>query len=131
MTLIVWVDDWQMRCCGKTFASGDTVSWNLLEVDPEDYADVVGDERAIGINFREEHHGQEGKQTPALLEILTITEVHCRYAASPDSTTNVQGPVPGTTELVPVSEANGWAENRPDVSFVGYLVTARPAKTEV
>ncbi|MDX3453844.1 hypothetical protein PV396_18150 [Streptomyces sp. ME02-8801-2C] len=62
MTLTIWVDDWQMKCCGETFAMGDVVSWNLLEVDPEDYADVVGDERATGINFREEHHGQKGSR---------------------------------------------------------------------
>ncbi|MER6222289.1 DUF6578 domain-containing protein [Streptomyces sp900105755] len=62
--------------------------------------------------------------------MLTITEVHCRYAVPPDSTIDVQSPVPGTTELVPVSEANGWAESRPGISFTGYLVTARPAKTE-
>ncbi|WP_371660138.1 DUF6578 domain-containing protein [Streptomyces sp. NBC_00280] len=131
MTLTIWVDDWQIQCCGETFAPGDVVSWNLLEADPEDYVGVVGDERATGIDFREEHHGQEGEHTPTSLEVLTITEVHCRYAVPPDSATNVQGPVPGTTELVPVSEANGWAESRPDISFAGYLVTARPTKTEV
>ncbi|MER5195946.1 DUF6578 domain-containing protein [Streptomyces sp. NPDC002755] len=77
--------------------------------------------------LREEHHGQEGEQTTTLLEALTITD---RYAVPPASTTNVQGPVLGTTELVPVSEANGWAESRPDISFAGYLVTARATKTE-
>ncbi|MEU8531718.1 DUF6578 domain-containing protein [Streptomyces parvulus] len=131
MTLTIWVDDWQIQCCGEAFAPGDVVSWNLLEVDPEDYADVVGDERATRIDFREEHHGQESGLTPTLLEVLTITEVHCRYAVHPDSTTNIQGPVPGTTQLVPVSEANGWAESRPDTSFAGYLVAARSTKTEV
>nr|WP_319205807.1 DUF6578 domain-containing protein [Streptomyces sp. ME02-8801-2C] len=63
--------------------------------------------------------------------MLTITEVHCQYSVPADGTANIQGPVPGTTELVPVSEANGWAENRPGISFAGYLVTARPARTEV
>ncbi|MER5196977.1 DUF6578 domain-containing protein [Streptomyces sp. NPDC002755] len=86
MTLTIWVDDWQIQCCGEAFALGDVVSWNLLEVDPEDYAGVVGKVRATGIDFREEHHGQEGDQTTTLLEVLTITEVHCRYAVPPDST---------------------------------------------
>ncbi|MCI3154183.1 hypothetical protein ELQ39_21080 [Streptomyces sp. GB4-14] len=81
MTLTVWDDDWQIQCCGQSFASEDVVSWTLLEVDPEEYADVVGSERADEIDFREEHHGQ------------------------PDR----------------------WAKARPDVSFAGYLVTARRA----
>ncbi|MGT2528227.1 DUF6578 domain-containing protein [Streptomyces nojiriensis] len=58
MTLTIWVDDWQVQCCGKAFAPGDVVSWALLEVDPEDYAALVGGERAAAIDFREEHHGQ-------------------------------------------------------------------------
>ena len=41
MTLTIWVDDWQIQCCGESFAPGDVVSWTLLEVDPEDYADVT------------------------------------------------------------------------------------------
>ncbi|MFE5299475.1 DUF6578 domain-containing protein [Streptomyces sp. NPDC056632] len=38
---------------------------------------------------------------------------------------HVNCPVPGTTVLVPVNEAGGWAQARPDVRFAGYLVTAR------
>ncbi|MER5918061.1 DUF6578 domain-containing protein [Streptomyces sp. NPDC001982] len=127
MTLTIWVDDWQIQCCGQNFAPGDVVSWKLLEVDPEDYADVVGSERATEIDFREEHHGQAEEHEPTWLEVLTIAEVHCRYEVPPDSTANVYYPVPGTTVLVPVREADGWAEARPDVHFAGYLVTAQRA----
>ncbi|WP_323806217.1 DUF6578 domain-containing protein [Streptomyces europaeiscabiei] len=50
---------------GQSFAPGEVVSWTLLEVDPEDYADVVGSERADEIDFREEHHGhREGTHPP-------------------------------------------------------------------
>ncbi|MFB6957219.1 DUF6578 domain-containing protein [Streptomyces sp. NPDC056309] len=125
MTLTVWVDDWQIQCCGQNFAPGDVVSWKLLEVDPEDYADVVGSERATEIDFREEHHGQEEEQAPTWLEVLTIAEVHCRYEVPQDGTANVYHPVPGTTVLVPVREADGWAKTQPDVRFAGYMVTAR------
>ncbi|MFF3730287.1 DUF6578 domain-containing protein [Streptomyces sp. NPDC002476] len=127
MTLTIWVDDWQIQCCGESFAPGDVVSWVLLEVDPEDYADVVGSERAAGIDFREEHHGQEQDPVPTRLEVLSIDEVHCRYGVPPGATTKVNYPVPGTTVLVPVKEADGWAKGRPDVRFSGYLVTARRA----
>ncbi|MET8507131.1 DUF6578 domain-containing protein [Streptomyces sp. NPDC004787] len=103
MTLTIWVDDWQMQCCGERFAPGDVVSWTLLEADPE-----------------------EGR-TPTSVKVVSIAEVHCRYAVPEDATDKVNHPVPGTTELVPVEEADGWAKARPGVRFVGYLVTARPA----
>jgi hypothetical protein len=124
MTLTIWVDAWQIQCCGESFTPGDDVSWKLLEADPEDYADVVGKERAAEIDFREEHHGQE-EHAPTWLQVRTIAEVHCRYEVPPGSTADVRYPVRGTTELVPVKEAGGWAKARPEVSFAGYLVTAR------
>ncbi|MFC9845154.1 DUF6578 domain-containing protein [Streptomyces sp. NPDC060223] len=124
MTLTIWVDDWQIQCCGENFTPGDVVSWHLLEVDPEDYADLVGSERAAEIDFCEEHHGGEGEHAPTRLRVLTITEVHCRYEVPLGSTSNVRHPVPGTTELVGVREGDGRAANRPHVEFTGYLVTA-------
>jgi hypothetical protein len=124
MTLTIWVDDWQIQCCGENFTPGDVVSWHLLEVDPEDYADLVGSERAAEIDFCEEHHGREGEHAPTRLQVLTITEVHCRYEVPSGSTSNVRHPVPGTTELVPVREADGRAATRLHVDFTGYLVTA-------
>ncbi|RRQ87288.1 DUF6578 domain-containing protein [Streptomyces griseofuscus] len=124
MTLTIWVDDWQIQCCGENFKSGDTVSWHLLEVDPEDYADLVGSDRAAAIDFYEEHHGREDQRALTRLQVLTITEVHCRYEVPSDSTSNVRHVVPGTSELVPVREADGWAVARPNVEFAGYLVTA-------
>ncbi|MFF7392171.1 DUF6578 domain-containing protein [Streptomyces scabiei] len=125
MTLTIWVDDWQIQCCGMSFAPGDVVSWTLLEADPEDYANVVGSERADDIDFREEHHGQEEGCVPTPVEVLSIAEVHCRYEIPPGAKDNVNYPVPGTAALVPVNTADGWAQARPDVRFAGYLVTAR------
>ncbi|MFI1716284.1 DUF6578 domain-containing protein [Streptomyces litmocidini] len=125
MTLTIWVDAWQMQCCGESFVPRDVVSWTLLEVDPEDYADVVGSERAQGISFREEHHGQDEGRAPTSVEVVSIAEVHCRYGVLPGATDKANRPVPGTTVLVPVEKADKWAKARPDVGFAGYLVTAR------
>ncbi|MFF9848014.1 DUF6578 domain-containing protein [Streptomyces litmocidini] len=127
MTLTIWVDGWQMQCCGENFAPGDVVSWKLLEVDPEDYADVVGGERGDGIDFREERHIHDEGHAPTSVEVVSITEVHCRYGVPPGATDKANRPVPGTTVLVPVEKADGRAKARPDVSFAGYLVTARRA----
>ena len=79
LTLTIWVDDWQIQCFGQSFAPGDVLSWTLMEVDPEDYADVVGGERADEIDFREEHHGRGEGYAPTSVEAVSIAEVHCRY----------------------------------------------------
>ncbi|MFJ8232453.1 DUF6578 domain-containing protein [Streptomyces sp. NPDC094448] len=56
---------------------------------------------------------------------MGIVEVHCRYGVPPGATGKVNYPVPGSTVLIPVEKADGWAKAEPDVSFAGYLVTAR------
>ncbi|MEV3871433.1 DUF6578 domain-containing protein [Streptomyces sp. NPDC049906] len=123
MAMTVWVDGWQMQCCGRLFAVGDVVSWTLLEADPEDYAELVGSEEG-GVDFREEHHGGEGR-TPTSVEVLSITEVHCRYGPRPGTVDNANRALPGTRVLVPVRQAERWVEARPGVEFAGYLVTVR------
>ncbi|MFF9394768.1 DUF6578 domain-containing protein [Streptomyces griseoluteus] len=125
MTLTIWVDDWQMQCCGGNFAVGDVVSWTLLEADPEDYADIIGEKRAEGIGFREEHHGRAGECAATSVEVLSIDEVHCRYEIPAGATDRMNLPVRDTAVLVSVGRADGWARSRPDVAFRGYLVTAR------
>ncbi|TRV81990.1 hypothetical protein FKN01_01515 [Streptomyces sp. 130] len=125
MTLTIWVDDWQMQCCGEPFAPGDVVRWSLMEADAEDYVDLVGEERAGGIDYCEEHHGAEEGCAPTSLEVLSVVEAHCRYGVPPGATDRVNCPVPGTTVLVPVEAADGWAKARPGVRFAGYLVVAR------
>ncbi|MFJ4755788.1 MULTISPECIES: DUF6578 domain-containing protein [Streptomyces] len=126
-TVTIWVDGWQMQCCGESFAPGDAVSWPLLKADPENFADIVGADRAAEIDFCEEHHG-DTDAPPTRLKVLTAIEVHCRIAPPPGA--DAYHPVPGTTELVPVEKADGWPEPRQDVRFMGYLVTAESTHAE-
>ncbi|MFE1288123.1 DUF6578 domain-containing protein [Streptomyces sp. NPDC058751] len=77
--------------------------------------------------MREEHHGRDEGRAPTSVEVVSIAEVHCRYGVLPGAADKVNHPVPGTTVLVPVEEADGWAKARPGVSFAGYMVTARRA----
>jgi hypothetical protein len=59
MSVWVWVEGWQMECCGESFRIGSTVSWTLTETDPELLETILGEERAAEIPFTEEHHGTE------------------------------------------------------------------------
>ncbi|MDI9832451.1 DUF6578 domain-containing protein [Streptomyces sp. KAU_LT] len=126
-TVTIWIDAWQTQCCGEAFAPGDVVSWKLLEAKPENFADIVGGDRAAEIDFREEHHG-DGNPPPTRLKVLTVTEVHCRIELPPGA--DAYRPAPGTAELVPAERADGWTEPRQDLRFMGYLVTADPATND-
>ncbi len=55
--LKVWVDDWQMQCCGAPFSVGDEVSWTLREPDTAWLEAVLDKDVAGGIGGAEEHHG--------------------------------------------------------------------------
>ncbi|MGW5392811.1 DUF6578 domain-containing protein [Streptomyces koyangensis] len=126
MTVTIWIDGWQMECCGESFGAGEVVAWQLVGAGAEDHADVVGGRRAAEIDFREERHGGAGEEAVARVKVVEVEEVHCRYAFPPGDTSDGRRPVPGTTEFVPVSRADRWVEERPGLEFVGYLVTAEP-----
>ncbi|GAB7075252.1 MULTISPECIES: DUF6578 domain-containing protein [Streptomyces] len=126
MTVTIWIDSWQMECCGESFGPGEVVAWQLVVVGAEDHADVVGGRRAVEIDFREEHHGGAGEEAVAAVKVVGVEEVHCRYEIPPGSESDVRQPVPGTTEFFPVGRAEKWVEERPGLEFCGYLVTAEP-----
>ncbi|MFE1146272.1 DUF6578 domain-containing protein [Streptomyces albidoflavus] len=126
MTVTIWIDGWQMECCGESFGPGEVVAWQLVETGAEDHADVVGERRAAEIDFREEHHGGAGEESVARVKVVGVEEVHCRYEFPPGDTSDGRQPVPGSTAFVPVSRAERWAEGRTGLEFCGYLVTAEP-----
>lgn len=54
---MVWVDAWQVQCCGTTFAVGSEVAWQLSDqVDTDGLAVAVGEEVARRITHIEDHH---------------------------------------------------------------------------
>ncbi|MFF2309174.1 DUF6578 domain-containing protein [Streptomyces albidoflavus] len=124
MTVTIWIDGRQTQCCGESFRPGDVVEWQVVEADAEDHADVVGAGRAAEIDFREERHGGAGEEGASIrVKVEAVVEVHCRYEVAGDG---VGYPVPGSTELVSVERADGWAAERPGATFCGYLVAAEP-----
>ncbi len=42
MGMTVWVDSWQMRCCGEPFRVGSQVAWTLSGADPDWLGAMLG-----------------------------------------------------------------------------------------
>ncbi len=122
MERIVWVQDWQIQCCGDPFTLGQRVSWTLSgELDRDYLASVLGEEAAARITDYADHH--ETRAT-TLIEgtVLSIDAVWCRFAPRGWDILSLY-PVPGTTLIKPRTSGDGWEEERRSLSFVGYVVT--------
>jgi hypothetical protein len=124
---IVWVDAWQIQCCGEPFAVGSTVTWELSRtVDRDFLGSVFGEAGAARITDCEEHHGDALDADPLVGVVRSIERVSCSYAPEDDDS-NVLSPVGGSAVLSAVQHADGWEPETDDVRFVGYVVTLDPA----
>jgi len=60
VSLTVWIDDWQMQCCGEPFQVGSVVTW-ILDPKPEAgyLTAVLGEDEASRVTHYENHHKDE------------------------------------------------------------------------
>ena len=122
MIMAVWVDSWQMQCCGDPFRRGSKVAWTLRDVDSDWFDAMLGPRMRRTVNAAEEHHGGVPEYTPPVTGMVTlIAAVHCRYA-SQGSNSGTSYPVPGSGVLTELESADGWTADRGEERFVGYLV---------
>lgn len=120
MDLVVWVDDWQMQCCGDPFSVGSRVSWKLGPPDLDWLATVLG---PVQVDRAEDHHDLFTADTPATEAVVrAISAVHCAYAPKPGEDLPGLYPVRGSGVLTPVERADGREKDQGDKRFSGYLV---------
>lgn len=80
---------------------------------------MLGEDRAAAITHAEEHHGNGAARLEGT--VRTITAAYYRLTPSKDRPTALE-PVPGTTTLRPMTEANGYPPKIDGLSFRGYIV---------
>lgn len=123
----MWIDDWQMQCCGTPFAVNSRVSWSTIPVDDHSwYAQFLDPDVAAAITDREEHHSDASRLNQLARLVREIDAVFCRY----QDDNSAALPVGGSGELEPRSTADGWEDDDAlgiGRSFVGYLVTVDTA----
>ena len=90
--MTIWVDGWQMQCCGEPFRLGSQVAWTLRAADPDWLEAVLGAQQIA--DAAEEHHGGVPEDTmPTRGTVTHIAAVHCRYAPRPGSESRTIYPV--------------------------------------
>ena len=121
--LVVWVDDWQMQCCGEPFGVGSEVAWTVSEADGDWLDRMLGPDARSRVDAAEDHHGQLPAGTPRTRgTVIGIRAVHCRYAAEPGGDERALYPVPGSGVVSDIESADGWTPDLAEARFVGYLV---------
>ena len=123
MGLVVWVDDWQMQCCGEPFRIGSEVAWKVSEADGDWLNQMLGADAQETVDAVEDHHGLLPDDTPLTRgTVARIRAVHCRYARGPGADSRARYPVPGSGAVSDIESADGWTPDQGDARFVGYLV---------
>ena len=119
----MWVDAWQMQCCGTPFEVGDSVSWSVIESDVDWLTAVLGSDEALTIDHAEEHHSEGADGGPTVTGVVArIRASRCRYAL-----TGTSGyPVPGSGQLAVVERADGRDAESDGMHFNGYVVDLLP-----
>jgi hypothetical protein len=120
--LTVWVDGWQLQCCGESFAVRSQVSWRLGDAARDCLGAVLG-ARAAGVDAAEEHHAGLPEEVPKTAATVSgISAVHCRYAPAPGGDSKVLYPVRDSAVVTEQTRADGWTSDRGDLRFARYLV---------
>lgn len=83
----VYVEDWQLDCCGEPFAVGSQVSWTLIQDECSWIKAILADAPVTQGTVRR------------------IFAVCCQYAR-PAGHRGPQEPVPGSGMLIPVTQAS-------------------------
>lgn len=129
MGMTVWVDSWQMECCGEPFSVGSQVSWTVGPGNSEWLSALLGPGAGVRIDAFEDHHIGLPGGTPSTVGTVTgITGVYCRDAPRPGDP-HTRYPVDGSGVLVPLTQAVRFQPERGDLQFVGYLVQLNPCVT--
>jgi hypothetical protein len=112
----VWMDAWQLDCCGVPFQVGSEVHWQLRPPTDVAWLDVVFPPGvAATVGAVEDHHGGSPLTTATVLSIATV---HCRFGPKP---------VAGSGVMAQVAAAQKWTSDKGDKRFAGFLVRARVA----
>lgn len=121
---VVWVDAWQMECCGDPFAVGDRVVWTVDRMVGDGwFASALGPDMAARLTHVEEHHADEHEDLPEVSgRVLSIIRAWGAYGPQcPGDQVHV--PLPGSARFIDVDRSDGPERHAfSDITFHGWVV---------
>jgi hypothetical protein len=130
--MLVWVEDWEMQCCGDPFAVGSVVEWGLVPHtrDDGDYLAVpLGKAMADAITHCETHHESPDDHPQPVITRARVVSIGAAYWQR-----TLQGkglhralyPAVGTGVVRERQNASGWEPEQEGLHFEGYIVELAP-----
>jgi hypothetical protein len=118
-TCVVYIEDWQMQCCGTPFRIGDNINWTVIE-----YGDGFRDQQ-YKPDFYYENHGSAQSEQIYKLTATVVSIKACYYTLE-------YRPIEGKEDCqmghliyansVDVTEADGWDDDIDGLRFGSYIV---------
>ena len=124
-TVTVWIDDWQIQCCGDPFKVGDTVRWTAVP-----WKSPLSDDVYEGtIDYYYENHA--GKDDRVFEITGTVTAITALYAMMAADSVKPKWKVPVSWQSTAVDEADGDNDDVDDLTFQAYVVHLDKAMVQV
>ena len=119
--LIIYIEDWQIQCCGKPFKIGDTVEWIVHEDGkPSECSDNV-------IAYYYEHQSSDWEKLFIITGVVDASKALFYYLELRQYPDKKRGayyqPIYKMAREVLV--ADGWDEDIKNLEFGGYEVSLR------
>ena len=117
----VWVDSWQLECCGAPFGVGSKVSWTLKPVDREFLEPILGPAEAARVTDAEDHHGDADADADRTAGVVrSLQAVFCSYELREGA--SARTPVVGSGVIIDRAAADPFKEHDEGRRFLGYIV---------
>ena len=118
----VWVEDWQMQCCGEPFSVGDDVAWTVGAIAAAGISPAFDGRAELVADWVEDHHDVATQQRRLHGRVSSTRAVFCRWVPDTGSVPRLLVPEAGSGFAAAVDEADGWEVAPDGCGFMGYLV---------
>ncbi|MEZ5412001.1 MAG: DUF6578 domain-containing protein [Acidimicrobiales bacterium] len=116
----VWVDNWQMQCCGTPLRVGVEASFEVLALDRSFLSPILGEAVVSAIGWAEERHGHDEPLHHLSGWVTGIEGAFCRYELREDGRMYEAVAGSGRTERLELTD--GYEDAREGDWFMGYIV---------
>lgn len=118
----VWVEAWQIQCCGDPFEIGSSIQWEGLTTDGEFLETFLGPKVAGTVTFAEERHADPDVELMSLSgRVAAVSAVFGQFAPAA-SNSKMLLPVEGSGVVHERKRATGWEDEVEPQYFLGYIV---------
>ena len=118
----VWVEDWQMQCCGTPFSVGDEVALSVGSIGVAGISPAFDGHDDLVADCVEDHHDVATQPRRLHGRVAGTRAVFCRWMPDAGSVPRLLVPEPGSGFAVAVGRADGWEVAPDGCGFLGYLV---------